>query len=247
MTDEMKSSEKCQVQSASVQPYQVAQATVPSGALGIMTKLTMNDLNKANQQTKALIQEVQMLRNERDRLLHMILSPESLAGNDTKFKYYTGLLSYMMLKTIFDFVSPFFQTYSRTALPLFSQFLIVLLRLRLNMDIEQLSYHFEIHASNILRSISKLFNVLDERLGALIKWPEHEELIKTMPNDFEAFAKCTVIVGCFEVFMERPSALNSEHKHGQTTSTTSGKHLFHFSSVGWLSIRCASNSRVWFS
>ena len=90
------------------------------------------------------------------------------------------------------------------------------------MDIEQLSYHFGIHASNISRSIRKWFNVLYERLGALIKWPEREELLKTMPNDFKAFGKCIVIVDCFEVFMERPSALKpraqtwSNYKHHNT-------------------------------
>ena len=49
-------------------------------------------------------------------------------------------------------------------------------------------------------------DVLYQRLGVLIKWPEREELYKTMPKDFRHFGKCIVIIDCFEVFIERPSS-----------------------------------------
>ena len=47
-----------------------------------------------------------------------------------------------------------------------------------------------------------------ERFKPLIKWPEREELYKTMPMAFrKKFRKCVTIIDCFEVFMERPAAL----------------------------------------
>ena len=42
----------------------------------------------------------------------------------------------------------------------------------------------------------------------LIKWPEREELMKTMPYDFRKnSSKCICIIDCFKVFLERPSDL----------------------------------------
>ena len=135
-----------------------------------------------------------------------LITPEALMKDDSKVKYFTGLPSYKILKAVFDFVSPCFKTYSRTALPLFNQFLMVLVRLRLNMDTDQLSHHYCIHSSNVSRTIRKWIDVLYQRLGVLIKWPEREELYKTMPKDFRHFGKCIVIIDCFEVFIEQPSS-----------------------------------------
>ena len=42
----------------------------------------------------------------------------------------------------------------------------------------------------------------------LIKWPDQEQLYRTMPLDFKRkFDKCVAIIDCFKVFMERPPAL----------------------------------------
>ena len=48
-----------------------------------------------------------------------------------------------------------------------------------------------------------------KRIQILVKWPEHEQLYKTMPIDFKKFGKCVVIIDCFEIFMERPSVLKT--------------------------------------
>ena len=149
----------------------------------------------------SLCEEIAILRKA-------VITPESLMDDDTKVKYYTGLPSYKILKAIFDFLSPCVNRYSRTALPLFHQFLMVLARLRLNMEVQHLSYHFGIHSSNISRTFRKWINIMYERLRPLIKWPDREELYRTMPMDFKRkFSKCVVILDCFEIFMERPAAL----------------------------------------
>jgi len=55
------------------------------------------------------------------------------------------------------------------------------------------------------------------RLRPLIKWPEHEEMWRTMPQCFQySFRKkTTVIIDCFEVVIDKPSSL---HAHQQTLS-----------------------------
>ena len=58
------------------------------------------------------------------------------------------------------------------------------------------------------------------KLKPLIKWPNREELLKTMPMDFRSnFKRCVVIIDCFEIFCERPYPLKaraqtySDYKH----------------------------------
>jgi len=138
-----------------------------------------------------------------------MITLESLKENNAKVKYYTGLPSFGTLKAVFDFVSPCLESSSKKGLPLFSQFLMVLTRLRLNLDLEHLSYLFGIHLSNVSRTIKKWINVMYERLKVLIKWPDHEELYKTMPIAFKKFGKCVVIIDCFEIFMEKPSTVKA--------------------------------------
>ena len=173
--------------------------------------------NAFTQEENGLLKEENaMLREENARLNSIcckcivtlkqgMITLESLKENNAKVKYYTGLPSYSVLKAIFNFVSPCLQSSSRKGLPLFSQFLMVRTRLRLNLDIDHLSYQFGIHSSNVSRTVRKWINVMYERLKPLIIWPEHEELYKTMPIAFKKFGKCIVIIDCFEIFMERPS------------------------------------------
>ena len=129
--------------------------------------------------------------------------------------------SFEVLKAVFDFVSPCVT--SNSSLPLMNQFIIVLTRLRNNFDLEHLSHLFGIHSSNISRMFHKWMDVLYERLKSLIKWPDHGELYLTMPLEFrKKFSKCIVIIDCFELFMERPTALMaraqtwSNYKHHNT-------------------------------
>ena len=50
---------------------------------------------------------------------------------------------------------------------------------------------------------------LDAKLSTLVFWPEREQLWKTMPVCFQyAFGKkVTVVIDCFELFIELPSNL----------------------------------------
>ena len=50
---------------------------------------------------------------------------------------------------------------------------------------------------------------MHNRLNHLIFWPDRDALMKTMPACFQAsFGKrVSVIIDCFEIFLERPSDL----------------------------------------
>jgi len=82
-----------------------------------------------------------------------------------------------------------------------------------------------------------------ERMKPLVKWPDHEELHKTMPMEFRKyFCKCVVIIDCFEIFMERPKGLMaraqtwSNYKHHNTVKfliSISPQGSITFVSKGW--------------
>ena len=58
-----------------------------------------------------------------------------------------------------------------------------------------------------------------ERLKPLLIWLEREAIANTMPIVFKKkFKRCVVILDCFEIFIDRLTALKLDHKHGQTIS-----------------------------
>ncbi|XP_038048749.1 vesicle-fusing ATPase-like isoform X1 [Patiria miniata] len=152
------------------------------------------------------------------------VSQASLAGNDKKNRYYTGLPTYTILMAIFNLVSPHIVVTHRSAMSKFQQMMIVLMRLRLNLSECDLAYRFDIAQSTISRIFNLTLDVLFARLNSLILWPEREELHLTMPMQFrEHFGKrVAVIIDCFEVFVDRPSNLLaraqtwSNYKHHNT-------------------------------
>ena len=108
--------------------------------------------------------------------------------------------------------------------------MIVLLKLRLDVPSQDLAYRFGISAATISRIFSSCISVMDTRLSPLIHWPECAELWSTMPECFQySFGKrITVIIDCFEIFIEKPSNLLaqaqtfSSYKHHNTTKVLIG-------------------------
>ena len=135
-----------------------------------------------------------------------MITESLLADGDKVVKYYTGLPSYELLKTIFEFAivslpSGFFTSCCN----IFEQFLIVL---RLNLGDQDLAYRFGIHQSTVSRYFNKWLDVLYEKFALFVSWPKRDQLMKTMPAEFRNnFRKCVIIIDCFEVFTERPTSL----------------------------------------
>ena len=61
------------------------------------------------------------------------LTKESLQNDDAKVKFYTGLQSFATLVAIFRYVSAPVMSGPQTTLTTFQQFLMVLIKLRLNL------------------------------------------------------------------------------------------------------------------
>ena len=119
--------------------------------------------------------------------------------SDDKTRFYTGFPDFDLLINTFHFVSPYVTRKTKTLSPL--EFVMVLIKLRLNVPNQDLAYRFEISLSTVSRVFNAWMEVLDVRLSPLISWPEREELWQTMPRCFQhSFGKTTtIIIDCFVI------------------------------------------------
>lgn len=204
----------------------------------VMTDITMQSIDCLERECVTLREENLELKKK----IKSLKTPEEFLNSKQRVRYFTGLPSLNTLKAIFEFVSPHVPN-SRSTLPAFHQFLLVLMKLRMNVDNELLASIFDVHASTVSRYFQKWIDVMYERLKPLVKWPAHEQLYQTMPREFKKqFSKCVVIIDCFEVFMERPKGLMaraqtwSNYKHHNTVKFLIGiapQGSITFISKGW--------------
>ena len=88
-----------------------------------------------------------------------------------------------------------------------------LIKLRLNVPFQDLAYHFGVSVLTFSRTFTSWIRVMDSRLSRLIYWPEQKELWNTMPKRFLfSFGNRTVIIDCFEIFIEHPTDLLARAK-----------------------------------
>lgn len=148
---------------------------------------------------------------------------------DERVRFYTGLPCFSVLKKTFNHVSPHV-TYKSKRLTQFQEFVLVLIRLRLNVFMQDLAYRFDISRRTVNRIFNAWMIIMDGRLSPLIYWPDRESLHSTMPQCFQySFGKrTTVIIDCYEVFINKPSnylaraQTFSNYKHHNTIKVLIG-------------------------
>ena len=147
-----------------------------------------------------------------------------------------------MLFIVIQFVQPFINTCKRSTLPAFQHIILTLMRLHLGLFGQDLGYRFGIHRSTVSRIFTTVIDVLYNRLKHLIVWPERDVLRRTLPLDFRKHSpNCVVIVDCFEIFTDRPTALLARaqtysYKHHNTAKYLIGitpHGIVSFISNGW--------------
>ncbi|XP_014677460.1 PREDICTED: uncharacterized protein LOC106817312 isoform X1 [Priapulus caudatus] len=155
--------------------------------------------------------EVQRLMTEnmalKSQLNSFRYSQESFEGNDEKVKYYTGLPSYLALISLLELVVHFIPSVKGSNLGSFERLTMTLMRIKLNLPIQDLAYRFQTSTSTVSRTFLVVLHVQT-----------------TMPLEFRKhFGKKTaVIIDCFEVFIQRPKNLLaraqtwSSYKHNNT-------------------------------
>ncbi len=195
------------------------------------------ELKKENIALKKTVSELQ------SALLECSMKEESFKDNDKKVVFYTGLSTWSLLMTLFMYVKPYLSVGGNSTLSPFQQLIVTLIRLRLNLQIQDIGYRFNVHNSTISRTFLRVVDLLHSKLKPLIRWPDREVLRKTMPMAFRKnFPSCVVIIDCFEIFLDRPTSLlaraqtYSAYKHHNTVKYLIGitpQGTVSFISNGW--------------
>ena len=203
---------------------------------GITSKLEeLCKITDSSTQTNEVHPEMTTSSTQTEELDYMFSQPKKAPFDredmleDGKVLFYTGLPSATILQAVYEHVAPYV---SRKSLSLtkFQELVMVLMKLRLNVPYLDLAYRFEVSASTVSRIFFTWITIMDIRLSQLVYWPERDELWRTMPQCFEfSFGKkTTVIIDCFEVFIERPTNLLaraqtfSSYKHHNTVKVLIG-------------------------
>ena len=180
----------------------------------------------------------------RNVVVDRTLSEESFVNDDAKVSFYSGLPSFLVLMAVFNLVAKHVHSSYRNSLTQFEEFIMTLMRFRLNLPTQDLAYRFNVSQATASRVCSKWTDVLFCKLKCFVMWPDRESLRKTMPLDFiDAFGNhVAVIIDCFEVFIERPSSLLaraqtwSQYKHHNTVKFLIGitpQGVISYISSGW--------------
>ena len=192
-----------------------------------------------------LKEENTVIRKSLDDLKGRVsMKQEELKKDDKKVKYYTGLPTFGLLKTAYDFVaSDLPSDITGSKLDPFEQFIMTLLKLRLGLGDQDLAYRFNISQPTVSRYFTRWLNLLYTKLSCLIFWPDRDILLKTMPAEFRKhFRRCAIVIDCFELFIQRPTSLAaraqtwSNYKHHNTVKYLIGitpQGTIAFISKGW--------------
>lgn len=178
-------------------------------------KLLMSELARLQEEVKYL----------REKLADRSFGQQFIARKEknARTKFFTGVPNYNAFLWLV--------TYLSSALPQSSTLspgdvlLLILMKLRLNLKMQDLGYRFGISVSRVSQIIQAGLPQIAEKLLFLVRWPDREEIIRTLPNVFKSsyrFKKCRVIIDCTEIFIERGRNLNlraltwSNYKHHNT-------------------------------
>ena len=114
-------------------------------------------------------------------------SSKLLEGNDECTKFYMGLTAWAIFTHLVPFLFSVSPSLSATHLKLSpsDNLLLTLMRLRLNLRIEDLAYHFNIGSSTASDIFNRYIDVMYINLKFLIKWPSQETCCTNMPQVFK--------------------------------------------------------------
>ena len=110
--------------------------------------------------------------------------------------------------TVINFISIFLK--QNSTLNPFQQFIMVLIKLRMNLSLTFLAQYYGVHVTTVSRLFTHCINVLYVRLVPCgIFWPERDQLQISLPFAFRnvSFQKTACIIDCFEIFIEKPKNL----------------------------------------
>lgn len=207
----------------------------------VQTDMTMGDIQALERECVSLNERLYTSRNE-NKLLE--LTEDAFKCNDTKVTYYTGMANFAILYAVFNMIEKFVSHSANNSLPKFQEFLLFMMKLKLNLHISDLAFRFSVSDATVSRIFDKWLHAAYCRLRSQILWPERSTLQRTMPQAFyDSFGEnVAVIIDCFEIKIERPSSyLPRSETWSQYKGSNTAKYLIgiapqgivNFISEGW--------------
>ena len=135
-------------------------------------------------------------------------SVSHIENDDKAVRFYTGLPSWAVFVYLYNFLSPYLvhTTGPRLFQNKQNELLIVLMKLRLNLMLEDLSRRFEIGTGSVSRVMQRWLNVMYVRLKFLIVWPTRDIIRKSVPNSIKQhYPACVCTIDCSEIFIDTPT------------------------------------------
>ena len=206
---------------------------------GCLTDLSSADISNLESECQQLRTECMFHKNA---TYASDFRNETFLNDDEKVKYCTGIPNYKVMMEVFLSISSFFK--ESQSVDKFQQFILTLMRLRLDLPQQLLGYMFGVSPSTVSRIFNSVIDIMNARLvPTLVFWPEREQLRVSMPMSFrQKFRNCACIIDCFEIFIERPSDLSaradtySQYKSHNTVKYLIGiapQGVITFISKGW--------------
>ena len=242
--------EKSESRSRSVTPALTTLAGTPQTSRSVTPQATLPDnpspLEKdtAILVNTALIARIEALEAENRSLKKKeIPQPEGpfrieqIKDDDQLVRFYTGFTSYVIFLTFLEFLGPVVndlnywgskegqrKRHRTRKLDPMNQLFLTLVKLKLNLKVEDLAFRFKISASVVSRYITTWICFLYHHLREIDWVPTVEQVTGTLPHSFRKFYPNTyAIIDGSEVFIETPSDLNlqsstwSQYKHHNTS------------------------------
>lgn len=144
------------------------------------------------------------------------LTYEDIKVSDENVCFYTGFPSAAVFEHLYNEIKDDDQLNScasaeggrPSSLRLIDEFLMVLMRLRLGLLLQDLAYRFHVSSSTCSRIFNKWVDYLYVQLSVLICWPDRQNIDFTMPMSFrKKYPSCRVVIDCTEIRTDTPSSL----------------------------------------
>ena len=208
---------------------------------------TLNLLTKAKEDSidyvvnAGLLSKIELLEAENRRLKASTCKASQhfrihqIQSNDRLFRFYTGFISYSVFFAFFKFLGPVVyeleywsskrkQRKRRSCkLDPINQLFLTLVKLRLNLKVQDLAYHFGLSTGSVSNYLTTWINFLFHHLKELDWSPCVEQVMGTLPHAFrQRFPSTYAIIDGTELFIQTPSDLFmqsstwSQYKHHNT-------------------------------
>jgi len=191
-------------------------------------------------------EKIAQLEKEKRVLLDRQFSLDKIKDDDVAILFYTGFPNYNALMSFYDYLKPKLdkiqywkgekrlkesQPYQvddknkpgpSRKLTYLDEMLLVLMRLKAGLFVQDLADRFGISTSLVSRICITWINLLYLELNDIFPFPSQELVRKNMPQEFAEYPTTRIILDCSEIFIQRPSAMLaqsetwSDYKHHNT-------------------------------